>query len=101
MPDDKTITSVDIIREYNVVSHVALQWLRNKEKEGFLDSKKVPEKAVEFFFTQKAILFSSLLSYWKIDYEILLQEYPEMKPLQILERLKVKNKKFDLTTREY
>ena len=85
-----SFTSMDIVNDYNVGGMGALDWLHNKEKEGFVERLKTTKSPINWILTDKALRFTDFVANWQNDLNKLKKERNIYNPDELLESLKTK-----------
>jgi len=83
-------TSLDINKIYNLSKGTGLDWLCNKEKEGFVIRNNTKIRPIKWELTEKARNLSKNITNWKKDLKKLKKEKQIQDPNILLESLKTK-----------
>ena len=85
-----TFTTIDIMNNYGVCNMGALDWLHNKEKEGFVERLKIIKCPINWILTNKALKLASSITNWQNDLDKLKKEKQIYDSNELLESLKTK-----------
>jgi len=85
-------TTKNLINDYGVSRMGALDWLHNKEKEGFVERLKITKCPINWRLTDKALKLANSITDWQNDLDKLKKDKKIYDSNKLLKSLKTKFK---------